>query len=467
MDHSYDTIERAIVKIYVDGLNHNYKNPWQSPSTFSCSGSGLCIIDRNGKPKVLTNAHVIENSAFIEIHMNHHLQKYEATIDVIGNDCDLALLDIDEEFWGEEGIEFLEIGAIPKRKDIVVVYGFPKGGEKICITKGTFSRIEMGEYSHYKNKLLDLQISAPINDGNSGGPVICNGKVAGVVHQGIDKGQNIGYAVPTPVINHFLDDARNHSYKGFPQLSIRTQKLENPTFRELLGMKKEHTGVRVASMGQLSDAKDLLLEDDVLLKINGINIRNDGTIRTVFSPSISFYYLITQSMIEDTILFTILREGIELDVVIKLTNTYRSTKLVPPYEYNKPPTYYINSGVVFVPLTKNLINKYTKKLGGKRQLEKERENEQIIVVREVLTSKLTKGYDSVHNCVVTHINGIKIYNIHCVIDAMENNTKKITRIKMESSNTDIVVKKMTDEENTQILKTYHIPNDRSIDLVNE
>ena len=56
-----------------------------------------------------------------------------------------------------------------------------------------------------------------------------------------EDAENIGYVIPTPVIDHFISDyARNGQYTAFPALGIEWQKMESPYMRKALGMKVTH-----------------------------------------------------------------------------------------------------------------------------------------------------------------------------------------------------------------------------------
>ena len=57
-----------------------------------------------------------------------------------------------------------------------------------------------------------IQIDASINPGNSGGPVLDNdGRITGVAMQTRRRADNIGYMVPVPIIEHFLEYALGYS----------------------------------------------------------------------------------------------------------------------------------------------------------------------------------------------------------------------------------------------------------------
>lgn len=57
------------------------------------------------------------------------------------------------------------------------------GGDSISVTSGIVTRVEPQKYSHNSIEILTIQTDAAINDGNNGGPVVMDNKVAGVVYE--------------------------------------------------------------------------------------------------------------------------------------------------------------------------------------------------------------------------------------------------------------------------------------------
>ena len=52
-----------------------------------------------------------------------------------------------------------------------------------------------------------------------------------------EDAENIGYVIPTPVMEHFINDyQRNGQYTAFPALGVEWQKMESPFMRKALGM---------------------------------------------------------------------------------------------------------------------------------------------------------------------------------------------------------------------------------------
>jgi len=165
----------SVVKVFATRNTIDYINPWQSKGVQEITGSG-CIIQGN---RILTNAHVVNQNTFIQVRRESSQKKYIAKVETIGNDCDLATLQVeDPEFF--KGVSPLEIGELPYLQDTVAVIGFPMGGDKLSISQGVVSRMESMTYINSNQRLLAVQIDAAINPGNSGGPAINNGKIVGL-----------------------------------------------------------------------------------------------------------------------------------------------------------------------------------------------------------------------------------------------------------------------------------------------
>ena len=73
------------------------------------------------------------------------------------------------------------------RSDRVLTLGYPLGQESLKSTTGVISGQERDM----------IQISAPINPGSSGGPLLNNkGEVIGICTSGINDAQNVNYIIP-------------------------------------------------------------------------------------------------------------------------------------------------------------------------------------------------------------------------------------------------------------------------------
>ena len=302
----------AVVRVYCTHSPPSFAMPWQRLRQEFSTSTGF-VIETQGEKKLLTNAHAIEYGNLIQVKKRDSENKFVASVEAVGHECDLAILRVeDASFW--ESMSPLKLGAIPELLEEVSVIGYPVGGDSISISSGVVSRIEMQEYAQASAQLLAIQIDAAINGGNSGGPVVNSfNEVIGVAFQSLSAEdiENIGYVVPSNVINHFLNDVEKHGrYSGVPGLGIRMQGMENPELRRHHGMADSDTGILILSCAPLSPAAAILRKNDVLLKVDGIRIANDCTIPFRdgnFKERVQVNYYFTQRFENDIVELEILR----------------------------------------------------------------------------------------------------------------------------------------------------------------
>ena len=180
-----------------------------------CTGSGFAV-DASGH--IITNAHVVDKAKNISVVVNGN--KVQANVVKVDTVNDLALLKIDMSVN-----EFLKIRKATDLRagDEVVVAGYPLRGtlaSELNITTGTVSAL-----SGLHDDIREMQISAPVQPGNSGGPVFDRyGCVCGVVvskYNAVnslittgDIPQNINFAINLFFLKAFLET--NSIAYGFP-----------------------------------------------------------------------------------------------------------------------------------------------------------------------------------------------------------------------------------------------------------
>ena len=385
---SYAKVDDSIVKIYTVFKTPSYDTPWNS-SVQSASGSGV-VIEGN---RILTNAHVVANTTFLEVKRNGDTKKYRAKVEFVSHQVDLAIIKIiDEKFF--DNVRALKFGKRPKKEQKVAVYGFPLGGNTLSVTTGIVSRIEHISYVHSGEIFLGVQIDAAINGGNSGGPAISKGKIVGVVMQGIRNAQNVGYLISVDIIERFLEDIKDGKLDGFADLGLTTMSMENPTIREYYKMDKDTTGILITQIAEVSKAYQKIKEGDILVGIDGHKVENDGKVEFEKGAFTYYSYYFDQKQIGESIPVDILRNGKFLTVDIVLNNVTNDNLLVNTFQYDKMPRYYILGGYVFSPLTRNLL--YGKKQSLLRLKLAQREwatkdKKEAVVLLKVLASDLNRG----------------------------------------------------------------------------
>src|ERR1700747_1851187 len=269
-------IHKSLVRITTTSQDPDYRVPWNPGNITVGIGAGF-VIDGN---RILTNAHVVSNGRLIVIEKENDPKEYIGKVEFIGSDCDLAVVKVqDSNFY--KGTSPVHFGGLPAVQSIVDVFGYPIGGTRLSVTHGIVSRVDFQNYTYSGvDQHLAVQIDAAINPGNSGGPVLQDGKVVGVAFQGYtgDVAQNVGFMIPTPVIQRFLADIESGHYNRYVDLSIVPESLTNAAARQALGLPDDDSGVLVSSVESDACAGGQLEPGDVLLSIDGHRIISDQTV---------------------------------------------------------------------------------------------------------------------------------------------------------------------------------------------
>lgn len=458
----------AVVKIYTVYNRFNYSIPWQMKGQRSQSGSG-CII--KGK-RILTSAHVVSDQTFIQVRRSGQTKKYTATVETIAQDCDLAILKVEDPTFFS-GTTPITLGELPKIRDKVYVCGFPAGGDKLSVTEGVVSRIEHSSYVQSTAFLLTCQIDAAINAGNSGGPVIKGNRLVGVAFQAAKSLENVGYMVPTPVIRQFFKDMEEGRYDGIPTLGIFCQKMENQDIRDYYGMSEKQSGVLVDKVYMGSPVSGYIKPGDAILTVDGYAVGVDGTIEFMKGYRTFFEYPIQCRQINDLVDIRILRNKKVSKVRCTLSKRVNFWRLVPPEQHDVSPTYYIVGGLVFEPLTVNYLKEWGSNWPDNAPMdlvrsylrgEKSAKRKEVVVLVNVLADEINSGYQDQANEIINNVNGRAISSMTDLVKAFEENKNNYHIIKEEKSYHIILEKNKVDHFGPRILERYMIRSDRSSDL---
>jgi len=257
-------------------------------------GSGVIVDAERGL--VLTNNHVIANAVQITVTLRDGRQ---LVAELIGTDpkTDVAVIKIPAEDLVDvkpADSDALRVG------DFVAAIGNPFGiGQTVSSgIIGGLNRSGLGieEYENF------IQTDAAINPGNSGGALVdLRGELVGINTAIFSQGGGnigIGFAIPINLAMQIMEQLveSGQVQRGF--LGISTQDL-TPALVEAFGLKHKK-GAVITSVDEDSPAgKAGLQPGDILLKINGRDVKNAGDVRNRFG-------LLT---IGEQVAFDILRAG--------------------------------------------------------------------------------------------------------------------------------------------------------------
>jgi S1-C subfamily serine protease len=454
-----------VVRVYCTYQDPDYESPWQNLAPRGSSGSGVII----GKGRVLTGAHVVANATFLQVQKPSDPDKAIARIAAISHDSDLALLQVDEPAF-TRGIRPAELGDLPRLRDQVAVVGYPVGGDEVSITEGVVSRIEVQRYEHSQRHLLAITVDAAINEGNSGGPVFHKGKVVGIAFQSLPEAENIGEMVPAPVIERFLGGLARQKPPQVPGLGIGTQNLENPALRDWLGMKAAESGVLVTTVQFGTTAWGRLRKGDVLLELDGLKIADNGTVRYRGRWRCQFDVVVGDHFVGDRIVARLLRGGRRLDVTMTMQPM---AHLVPRYEFDVRPSWFVFGGLVFERLTAEFLRNWGDNWWDKAPKEflhfyhhgeRTEERQEIVVLAHVLADEVNVGYEQFQNDSIVEVNGQKPRDLRefvAIVDAAKDEVV----MHLYSKGVVLLDARAARRAREHILRRYHVPADRSADLL--
>ena len=270
-------------------------DPFFGPQPRESLGSGF-VIDRSGR--IVTNYHVIDGAQEIEVNFSGDDR---VPAKVVGSDpsTDLAVLEIDAQARALTPLPLGNSDAV-RVGDSVVAIGNPFGLER-TVTAGIISALQR-EITAPNGYTIDkvIQTDAPINQGNSGGPLLsARGAVIGVNSQieGSVTGGNvgIGFAVPIntvrEVVSQIIEDGSvEHAYLGVRMQAIDENLAE--TFRMSVesgvlivdvvdGSPADDAGLQGGDQQVIVGGTSYVLGGDIVTGADGESVAGPDDLRTL------------------------------------------------------------------------------------------------------------------------------------------------------------------------------------------
>lgn len=209
----YDTknyVETIFMKLYPENdiefsMVEQTDEKSNNPKELKANGSGFFV----GKNIIATNYHVVEGANEIDVLIQtaSDVKTYSTKVLCVDKTNDLALLMVDDK-------EFKAISTLPyiiyqRTIDVgssIFTMGYPMAqamGSEIKVTDGIIS-----SKTGYEGQISAYQISAPIQPGNSGGPMFNKeGYLVGITSAGIQGANNVGYSIKSSYLCQLIDAA--------------------------------------------------------------------------------------------------------------------------------------------------------------------------------------------------------------------------------------------------------------------
>ena len=294
-------------------------------------GSGF-IYDLTGDNLVVTNYHVVSDTINITVAFSNG-NAYPAT--VLGSDpyAELAVLSVDAPEDEYVPIE-IAISSNLKVGDPVIVVGTPYGlaGSMSTGFVSALGRTLSAETTGGYVIANVIQTTAPLNPGNSGGPVLnYDGQVVGIATAIVENSQGLGFAIPSNTILREISDLVNTgSYDNHPWLGASGTDM-NYEIAERIGANVTYGWLiaKVTSRGPADQAglqggteqvtigdQTVVIGGDIIVAINGERMTSIDDLSA---------YLEEYTLPGQTISVTIVRDNQTSNVSLELDNRPTST----------------------------------------------------------------------------------------------------------------------------------------------
>lgn len=423
----------AVVHIFSTSRATNWFNPYVVCGTSTSTGTGFFI---NEEGYFATCAHVIDQALSVYVTIPAlGKQRLKAHVVGICPQHDVALLQLDKKAMALvhetiEGITYLQMGNSDtvQRGENILALGYPGTTMETDPIKGT-----AGVISARLNSMF--QLDAPLNPGNSGGPILNkDGMVIGIANSIIVNAQNSNFATPISIFQTLLPALHEHQLLKIKDNGI-IWTFTTKEIRDYFNCPVQG-GCLVCDVVPSSPAAVVGVQaNDIIYGIDEYEIDNYGEIKALCDDEkISFDSYIRQQPIDADITLQIYRNGQPLDMIIKvMCNDDDSISFkFPAYE---PIDYEMFAGMIVMPLTVNYINACKDRTGLRRYLTNLYGSSARLVVSNVFSdSKIAQMQSIRYGDTINEINGEKV-----------NTLDDFRKALVKSLETGYVVIKTTDE----------------------
>jgi S1-C subfamily serine protease len=294
-----------------------------SDNSSTVQGSGF-IYTYDGKYIVVTNNHVVEGATSIAISLESG-DAYSAQTSGRDPFSDLAILSVDAPSSILKPLVVASSSSL-RVGQLVMAVGTPYGLTG-SLTTGVISQLgrSISETASGGYPIADvIQTSAPVNPGNSGGPLLNTlGEVVGITTALIQDSQGLGFAIPSDTILRELPYLTRglsypHPWMGVTGVDVDFDVAQaiglNVTYGWLIesvtaGGPAANAGIRAGQQSMTVGGIDYVVGGDVIISIDGSRIRNGDDLSS---------YMAKNTVAGQAIQVTILRSGQKITLPVTL-----------------------------------------------------------------------------------------------------------------------------------------------------
>ena len=337
----YEEVAPSVVNIQVikklSPEEMPFGHPAIPPEEFFQEGLGSGFVwDEEGH--IVTNNHVVQGADEVDVTF------YDGTstvATVIGTDPhgDIAVIKVDELPEGVHPVKLGDSDALKVGQRAIAI-GNPFGLQG-TMTVGIISglgRLLRTEETPFSIPEV-IQTDAAINPGNSGGPLLdSHGRVIGIntaIRSPVRASAGVGFAVPINLVKKVVPSLIEKGYYDYPWLGIVGSTITAAMARDLdldvdygvlvqevvEGSPADKAGLRGGTETAEFRGREVRVGGDIIVAVDGRPVRKFDDL---------LVYLVKETSVGQEITLTVLREGEEVDLKVKLGRRPLSTEKLEP-----------------------------------------------------------------------------------------------------------------------------------------
>jgi len=455
-----------VVRVNVTTQAWDFSRPWGKRAPFTRRAVGAILPGK----RVLVSAELVANANYLEFESAEGSNRTPASVLAVDYESNLALLkgDDDEFLTSFKPLDLTEA----KVGDTLHIWQLETTGV-VLATQGPMTIAEVSRYAMDDSSFLVYRATAALQfrDSSFNLPVLKEGKLVGMLVR-YDNPSNSAEIVPSPVIEHFLKDAEQQPYEGFPRTGIVYSPTRDPQLRRFVGLAGKHTGgVLVTDLVKDSPAEQAgIKKGDVVLALDGQAIDQDGHYLDPTYGKLSFTHLVsTRRFHGDTVKLKLLRNGEVSEAEIKVSHRDVASYVIEPYVLDRAPKFFILGGLVLQELSRQYLKEFGKdweKRAPQELVYFDRYQSdlfksgprKLVILNRVLPMASTVGYEELHHLVVQKINGIALQSLEDVPNALANAADGIHKLEFDSEPRVIFLDARTiAAEEAALVQNYRLP----------
>ncbi len=457
----------SLVRVNVTGQPYDYFRPWQKKAPFSKRALGAVLP----QGRVLVTADLVANENYVELERAESGEKIAAKVKVVDYEANLALLEpIEKKFL--DGLSPLELALDTVVGDRLAAWQLEPTGA-LVVTEGLVTTVQMMHYPMDVGQFLTYRMSIAMQyrENSYTVPLVKNNKLAGLLLRYDSRSQLLD-AIPAPIITHFLKDVQTDHYRGFPSVGFSFFPTRDPQLRSFAGETGKPAGVYVTSVEpNMPAGKAGLQVGDIVIAIDNNEIDQNGNYVDPLYGKIEFTNLITShAYAGDALALKIQRDGKPMQLRVTLEHRFEQDYVIPPYNLDQPPAYYVLGGLIF----QELSRQYLKEWGGNWLREAPQRfvyldhfqselfpesHRRIVILSQVLPANNTIGYEDFAYLTVTKVNGKEINSLGDLAEAVQHPIDGFIKIETEEDPKQIALEAaQVAAEAPSLQETYGIPS---------